>query len=48
MSEIQRHRATRAFRGAQFDCCDLSGACRPDTFTAPAGTRRFLVSYRRP
>ena len=29
-------------------CCDLSGACRPDTFTAPAGTRRFLVSYRRP
>lgn len=29
-------------------CCDLSGACRPDTFSAPAGTRRFLVSYRRP
>jgi len=29
-------------------CCDLSGACRPDAFTAPPGTRRFLVSYRRP
>lgn len=29
-------------------CCDLSGACRPETFTAPAGTRHFLVSYRRP
>ena len=29
-------------------CCDLSGASRPDAFSAPAGTRRFLVSYRRP
>jgi uncharacterized protein (TIGR03067 family) len=29
-------------------CCDLSGADRPDTFAAPPGSRRFLVSYRRP
>ena len=28
-------------------CCDLSGACRPDAFTAPPGTRRFLICYRR-
>jgi uncharacterized protein (TIGR03067 family) len=28
-------------------CCDLSGGCRPDAFTSPSGTRRFLVSYRR-
>jgi uncharacterized protein (TIGR03067 family) len=29
-------------------CCDLSGVYRPETFTAPSGTRRFLVRYRRP
>jgi len=28
-------------------CCDLSGRCRPEEFTSPAGTRRFLASYQR-
>lgn len=28
-------------------CCDLSGKCRPQEFKAPAGTRRFLATYRR-
>ena len=28
-------------------CCDLSGASRPGEFVAPAGTRRFLATYRR-
>jgi uncharacterized protein (TIGR03067 family) len=28
-------------------CCDLSGTSRPDEFTAPRGTRRFLARYRR-
>lgn len=28
-------------------CCDLSGRCRPQEFTSPAGTRRFLATYRR-
>lgn len=28
-------------------CCDLSGVSRPETFSAPPGTRRFLVCYRR-
>ena len=28
-------------------CCDLAGRSRPQTFEAPAGTRRFLASYRR-
>jgi uncharacterized protein (TIGR03067 family) len=28
-------------------CCDLSGTCRPRAFRAPAGTRRFLATYRR-
>ena len=28
-------------------CCDLSGSIRPESFTAPTGTRRFLARYRR-
>lgn len=28
-------------------CCDLSGVSRPGEFVAPAGTRRFLATYRR-
>ena len=28
-------------------CCDLSGRLRPSEFTAPAGSRHFLASYRR-
>ena len=28
-------------------CCDLAGRARPQEFKAPAGTRRFLASYRR-
>ena len=28
-------------------CCDLSGRSRPQEFTAPTGTRRFLATYRR-
>ena len=28
-------------------CCDLAGRSRPREFKAPAGTRRFLASYRR-
>ena len=28
-------------------CCDLSGITRPEAFTAPPGTRRFLARYRR-
>ena len=28
-------------------CCDLSGRHRPQEFTSPAGTRRFLATYRR-
>ena len=28
-------------------CCDLSGTSRPRRFTAPAGSRLLLVTYRR-
>ena len=28
-------------------CCDLSGKRRPQEFESPAGTRRFLATYRR-
>ncbi len=28
-------------------CCDLSGRHRPQEFTSPTGTRRFLATYRR-
>ena len=28
-------------------CCDLAGRARPQSFDAPAGTRRFLANYRR-
>ena len=28
-------------------CCDLSGRSRPQEFTSPTGTRRFLATYRR-
>jgi len=43
-----RGRIVPAVKGSSLRiCCDLSGASRPGEFIAPAGTRRFLATYRR-